>query len=85
MLASVSKVFTAAAVLLLIEDGLIGGLNSDICDVIPSTWAKRACRNPRFPNVPVTWRMLVTHRSSLTEDISDVTDVNLPLVIPHVP
>jgi CubicO group peptidase (beta-lactamase class C family) len=33
MLASVSKVFTAAAVLLLIEDGLIGGLNSDICDV----------------------------------------------------
>ena len=76
MLASVSKVFTASAVSLMIEDGLIGGLNSDICDVIPSTWAKRACRNPRFPNVPVTWRMLVTHRSSLAEDIPDVIDVN---------
>ena len=76
MLASVSKVFTASAVSLLIADGLIGGLNSDICDVIPTTWAKRACRNPRFPTVPVTWRMLVTHRSSLTGDIASVTDVN---------
>ena len=29
--------------------------------------------NPAFPNDPITWRMLVTHRSSLTEDgVGDV-------------
>ena len=69
MLASVSKVFAGAAVVALINAGYIDSLDDDICNVLPSNWATSACRNPRYPNTPVTWRMLVTHRSSLREDV----------------
>lgn len=73
MIASVSKVFTASAVSIAISKGLIGGLDDDICNVVPA-WASSACRNPRHADVPVTWRMMVTHRSSMRENIPEVVD-----------
>ena len=69
LIASLSKVFAGAAVMFLILEGYINSLDDDICDVIPSDWDRSACRNPRYPSVPVTWRMLVTHRSSLRRDV----------------
>ena len=69
MIASVSKIFTGLTVLLLIDQGYIDRLDDDICNAIPNDWDRSACRNPSFPNVPVTWRMLITHRSSLRANI----------------
>lgn len=69
MLASVSKVFTGSAVALLLDQGILSSLDEDICDSIPLSWSREACRNPHFPDTNVTWRMLVTHRSSMANDI----------------
>lgn len=53
-------------------------LDDDICNVLPSGYNETsACRNPAFPEDKVTWRMLLTHRSSLTEEtIGYVIDQN---------
>jgi len=80
MQASISKVFAAAAVSILLDRGLIDSLDDDICNVIPITWDQSTCRNPRYPNVKITWRMLVTHRSSLRNDIQSVRNQNNRLV-----
>lgn len=70
MLASVGKVFAASTVAVMLNQGLIASLDEDICETTASAWANtNACRHPDFPNTSVTWRMLVTHRSSLIEDI----------------
>jgi CubicO group peptidase (beta-lactamase class C family) len=66
----------------LIADGFITGLDDDICDVIPETWKLSTCRNPNYPNIPITWRMLVTHRSSLVESISGTYDDDDDFVLP---
>ncbi len=71
MIASVSKLFAGTAVLKLVEQGIIS-LDDDICNVVPDRYADSACRNPSWPNTPVTWRMLVTHSSSLRPDIPRV-------------
>lgn len=71
MVASVSKLFAGAAVLKLVDQGLIA-LDDDICDVLPIDYDTSACRNPFWPDTKVTWRMLVTHQSSLMEDIPDL-------------
>ena len=90
MLASVSKVFVGVAVTKLIELGIIESLDDDICDVIPEEWTNEfgsttssACRNPKYPDTPVTWRMLLTHRSSLIDNIPDVYDENGDAVVPE--
>jgi CubicO group peptidase (beta-lactamase class C family) len=65
MLASVAKTVTAVALMQLIEDPVRGGgitLDSDINDKLPFS-----VRSPRFPNVPITYRMLLTHTSSLID------------------
>ena len=72
--ASVSKIFAGAVVSSLVDRGILNSLDDDICNVIPSDWDRSACRNPNHPTVPVTWRMLVTHRSSLRENIPSVRD-----------
>lgn len=72
MFASVSKVFAGAAVAVLIDQGIIESLDDDICDVVPVEYNRSACRNPWFPNDPVTWRMIVTHRSSMAPSIPSV-------------
>jgi CubicO group peptidase (beta-lactamase class C family) len=69
MLASVSKVFVGAAVLSLIDQGILQSLDDDICDVLPDEYKEStACRHYGFPNQTITWRMLVTHRSGLRRD-----------------
>mmetsp|Transcript_7781 Transcript_7781/g.18743 ORF Transcript_7781/g.18743 Transcript_7781/m.18743 type:complete len:491 (+) Transcript_7781:88-1560(+) len=75
MIASVSKVFAGAAVLKLVSQKVIT-LDDDICDVLPGDYNPTACRNPNFPNIPVTWRMLVTHQSSLMEGIPDINNMS---------
>eukprot|EP00980_Cylindrotheca_fusiformis_P029462 scaffold23479_cov143-Cylindrotheca_fusiformis.AAC.12 len=71
MVASVSKLFAGSAVLKLVDQGVIS-LDDDICDVLPVDYDYTACRNPLWPDTKVTWRMLVTHRSSLIENIPEV-------------
>ena len=68
MIASVSKVFAGAAVSALLDHGL-SYLDDGIWNVLPDGWEDSACRNRNSPDPPVTWRMIVTHRSSLRGDI----------------
>lgn len=75
MIASVSKIIVGAAVLVLVDQGKID-LDDDICHAIPEDWDQSACRNPKYPNTAVTWRMLVTHRSSLRGDIPTLRNAN---------
>lgn len=72
LLASVSKVFAGTAVMKLLDLGVISSLDDDICDVTAAATdipQGMACRNPFYPDIPVTWRMLLTHRSSLKASI----------------
>ena len=59
MIASVSKVFVGGAAAKLFE---LGRATPD--DEIPSS-----LRNPSFPDTPIKWRDLLTHRSSLARDV----------------
>ncbi|CAB9510032.1 beta-lactamase [Seminavis robusta] len=75
-LASLSKPFTGAAVGTLLEQGLLSSLDDDICNVFNDTGptladgsVNTACRNPAYPDIPVTWRMIVTHRSSMVRGL----------------
>lgn len=67
--ASVSKLVVAIAVLRLVEQGRLD-LDEDV-----STKLGWQLRNPAFPAAPITLRLLLSHRSSLT----DTTDYALPL------
>lgn len=55
---SITKTITATAILQLYEKGLLD-LNDDI-----NTYLPFELRNPNFPDVPITIRSLLTHRSS---------------------
>ncbi len=59
LLASISKTITATAVMQLYERGQLD-LDTDI-----STYLSFDIRNPHFPEVPITARMLLTHTSGL--------------------
>jgi CubicO group peptidase (beta-lactamase class C family) len=59
LIASVSKTVAATALMQLYEKGLFG-LDDDVNDYLDFE-----VRNPNFPNIPVTFRMLLAHRSSL--------------------
>lgn len=59
ILASISKTFTAIAVMQLYEQGLLD-LDEDI-----NTYLDFDVRNPLYPSVPITTRMLLMHRSGL--------------------
>ena len=61
-IASVSKLVTTLGALKLVEDGKLA-LDADIGDYLG-----HRVRNPHFPDVPVTLRMLLTHTSSLRDD-----------------
>jgi CubicO group peptidase (beta-lactamase class C family) len=63
MLASVSKTITTVALMQLIEDPKNGvSLDDDV-----STKAGFTVRNPRFTSTKITYRMLLTHTSSLID------------------
>ncbi len=59
LLASVSKTVTATAVMQLWEKGQLD-LDKDINEYLPFK-----IRNPQYPDVPITTRLLLTHRSGL--------------------
>lgn len=60
-IASISKMFTALGLLKLYDDGLFA-LDDDISDVMGYQ-----IRNPLFPDTPITYRMLLSHQSSLQD------------------
>lgn len=60
-IASVSKLVTAIGVMRLVEQGKLD-LDADVSALLG--WR---LRNPAFPDVPITLRLLLSHRSSLTD------------------
>ena len=68
-IASISKVFVAMGVMRLVEAGRLD-LDRDV-----SAWLARPLRDPAFPDVPITLRLLLSHQSSLT----DGADYLIPL------
>jgi len=59
--ASISKTVTATALMTLYEQGKFG-MDDDINQYLPFE-----VRNPNFPNVPITFRMLLSHTSSIQD------------------
>lgn len=60
-IASVSKLVTALGVMRLVEAGTLN-LDRDVSD-----WLGWRLRNPSFPDAPISLRMLLSHRASLTD------------------
>jgi CubicO group peptidase (beta-lactamase class C family) len=60
--ASVSKTVTATALMQLYEQGLFD-LDDDVNDYLPFE-----LRNPNHPDDPITFKMILSHRSSLSDD-----------------
>jgi CubicO group peptidase (beta-lactamase class C family) len=65
LVASISKTITSTAIMQLIEKGYLD-LDDDINEYLPFR-----LRNPKFPDVPITIRMLLSHSSSLARDFED--------------
>ena len=63
--ASVPKILVTVAVLQQMEKGRLA-LDDDIGRYVPFS-----VRNPAWPDVTITWRMLLTHTSSLNEEDDD--------------
>jgi len=74
-IASISKLITTLGVMRLVEDGVLK-LDTDVNDYLGYP-----LRNPHFPEVPITLRLLLTHRASITDDAGyyweDRLNVNL--------
>ena len=56
---SITKAFTATALMQLYEQGLFD-LDDDVSNYLPYT-----LRNPKYPDTKITFRMLLSHQSSL--------------------
>lgn len=65
LVASISKTITAVALMRLIEQNFIK-LDDDINQFLPFS-----VRNPNFPNIPITYRMLLSHTSSISDKFQD--------------
>lgn len=61
--ASIGKILTAIAVMQQVEQRHIA-LDDDIDQSVPFV-----VRNPKWPDVPITWRMLLTHTSSIDDGV----------------
>jgi len=68
---SISKCVTGTAVMQLIENE---SNNVDLDDNV-SEWLPFDLKNPNFPNVNITFRMLLGHRSSLLDSLSDLLNI----------
>ena len=62
MIASVTKTFTATAIFMLYDQGLIG-LNDDVDEHLPFS-----LRHPNYNETPITITMLLQHMSGLSKD-----------------
>ena len=60
-IASISKSFTATALMQLVEQGKLS-LDDDVSNLIGFT-----IRNPYFPETPITLKMILSHTSSLSD------------------
>jgi CubicO group peptidase (beta-lactamase class C family) len=60
-IASITKTFTGAAMMRLVAEGKLD-LDADVNRYLPFR-----VRNPRFPDTPITLRMIATHTSSITD------------------
>ncbi len=70
LIASVSKTITATAFMQLVDQNLVA-LDDDINTFLPFP-----VRNPDFPTTPITYRMLLTHRSSISDDYQNTFDLD---------
>jgi len=61
MAASISKTVTATAIMQLWEQGFFN-LDEDVNNYLPFQ-----LRNPKYPDIPITFRMLLAHQSSLSD------------------
>jgi CubicO group peptidase (beta-lactamase class C family) len=68
-IASITKVVVALGVMRLVEQGALG-LDRDVSDYLG--WR---LRNPAFPDRPITLRLLLSHRSSIQDEV----DYAIPL------
>ena len=68
-IASISKLIVGLGVMRLVEAGTLD-LDRDV-----SGWLGYTLRNPAFPDRPITLRLLLSHRSSLTDQV----DYAIPL------
>jgi CubicO group peptidase (beta-lactamase class C family) len=71
LLASVSKLFVATAIMQLEERGLLS-LGDDVNTLLPDGFP--SIRNPSYPNVPITVRQLLTHTGSIRDDWSVIDE-----------
>lgn len=60
-IASISKSFTATSLMQLIEEGTLS-LDDDVSDLIGFP-----VRNPKYPDTPITLRMILSHTSSMSD------------------
>jgi CubicO group peptidase (beta-lactamase class C family) len=70
LIASVSKTITAVAIMKLVEQNLIG-LDDDI-----NQYLSFSVRNPSFPNDRITLRMLLSHRSSISDEHQETLNLD---------
>ena len=61
-IASISKSFTATSLMQLVEKGIIS-LDDDVSDLVGFK-----VRNPRFPDTPITLRMILSHTASINDN-----------------
>ncbi|MHA2297840.1 MAG: serine hydrolase [Candidatus Hodarchaeales archaeon] len=71
MIASITKTFTATALLQLYEQGLFD-LDDDVNEYLPFS-----LRNPNYPDTPITFRMLLSHTSSINGSQDRYNNVTL--------
>ena len=76
-IASISKTFVATAIMQLVERGKLS-LDDDV-----NNYLDFSVRNPSYPDVPITVRMLLTHRSSLNKLKGAITFDHFNLLIPE--
>ena len=72
-IASVSKLVVALGVMRLVEEGRLS-LDEDVSEKLG--WR---LRNPAFPDAPITLRLLLSHRSSLQDEIDYVVPLGREL------
>jgi len=69
---SLSKTLTGTTIMTLVEQGKLS-LDKDINEVLPFK-----VRNPKWPDVPITLRMLMTHTSSVQETSARLVSLAKP-------
>lgn len=73
-IASISKLVVAIAVMRMVEEGKLD-LDADVSKVLGAP-----LRNPAFPEVPLTLRMLLSHTSSLTDNVDYVLPLEADMI-----